>query len=81
MLSFAIVVHSSLALVMALSKNSSSFSFICLRVSRLYFLILSCRRFLVSFTASGCWNGAVCCISLFVLGLSLVDSDWKEFVI
>jgi len=64
-----------------LVKNSSSFSFSCLRVSRLYFLILSSWLFLVSFTASGCWTGVVCCIVLFDLESLLVDSGLKELVV
>ena len=79
--SFAIVICSSLAHAMASSKNSSSFIFSSLRVSLLYFLILSRWRFLVSFTASGCWTGVVCLNVLFVSGLSLVDSGLKELVV
>ena len=73
--------RSSLARVMASSKNNSSLYFSRLRISRLCFRILSCRPFLVSFVALVSGTGVVCCCFVFVLGLSLLESSVKELLV
>ena len=81
MFSFAIKVRSSLAWVMASLKNNSSLSFSRLRVSHLYFHVLSRRRFLVSFVGSGCGTGVVCCCFVFVSWSLLLESSVKDLLV